>query len=243
MVCFDLETTGLDKQKDQIIQFAGIKFDPQTFKIIDSLNLIIQPVVPYQISLQAWAKHGVTPDKLRDKPHLKDVAQQIIDFIGDDDILTYNGNSFDIDLLERELNKYGFSIDWMSRKMYDSCLEERRRNSNTLGDTYKRYKGKSMEDAGLTAHDAFSDVKATITIFAGQNKVAHVEPEKVYGLDNAIKDMDFVNLTNVPCFAFGKYKGVPLEWIKKNDPGYLTWAVSDAAHFDKYTKAFIKKFI
>ena len=59
IVIFDIETTGLDKTKDQIIQFASIKVNPQNHQIIDSKNIWIQPVGNYQMSLGAYFKHGV----------------------------------------------------------------------------------------------------------------------------------------------------------------------------------------
>ena len=34
LTIFDIETTGLDKNKDQIIQFAGLKIDTENNKII-----------------------------------------------------------------------------------------------------------------------------------------------------------------------------------------------------------------
>ena len=95
LLIYDIETTGLDKIKDQIIQFAAIKVDTQKHKILDSKNIFIQPVGNYSISIQAFFKHGITPDFLKDKPHFKDVAQEIFDFFNGCDILTYNGCSFD----------------------------------------------------------------------------------------------------------------------------------------------------
>ena len=50
LVSYDIETTGLDKTKDQIIQFAAIKIDTQKHKIVDSKNIFIQPVGNYSIS-------------------------------------------------------------------------------------------------------------------------------------------------------------------------------------------------
>ena len=38
LVIYDLETTGLDKSKDQIIQIALVKYDWNIKKIIDSKN-------------------------------------------------------------------------------------------------------------------------------------------------------------------------------------------------------------
>jgi len=45
IVCFDLETTGLDKYNDKIIEIAMIKFDEQTFEIIDSYSSFVDPEI------------------------------------------------------------------------------------------------------------------------------------------------------------------------------------------------------
>ena len=58
---FDLESTGVDKTKDQIIQIAALKIDTDTNKIIDELNQYIQPTGSYTISLAAYFKHNITP--------------------------------------------------------------------------------------------------------------------------------------------------------------------------------------
>ena len=242
LVIFDLETTGLDKTKDQIIQFSGIKINTDTNKIIDSLNLYIQPLGEYSISIGAFNKHHIHPNFLKDKPYLKDIAQQIIDFIGNYDILTYNGLSFDIPFLKNELHKYGYDINFMNRKCYDAFLEEKRRNGISLENTYKRYKGKSMEDAGLSAHDATSDIKATYSIFIAQQRIKSYDAEKMYGEDNFIEDMEFNNEIK-PCFCVGKYKGASLEYIAKYDQGYLKWCISDKSKLMESTKNYIKNYI
>ena len=51
LVIFDLETTGLDRTKDQIIQFAAIKIDTKTNQIVDQKNIYIQPEGNYQITI------------------------------------------------------------------------------------------------------------------------------------------------------------------------------------------------
>ena len=242
LVVLDLETTGLDRNKDQIIQFAGIKIDTETNKIEDSLNLYIQPIGDWHIDIAAYFKHRITPEFLADKPTLPEVAPQIIDFIGDNDILTYNGNGFDIPFLKAELNKYGYDIDFMKHKCYDAFLEEKRRHGITLENTYKKYKGKTMEEAGLTAHDAFSDIKATYAVFYAQQSEQKYDAEKMFGEDGVIKEMDF-NGDIKPCMTFGKYRGVSLEYIAKYDQGYLKWAVSDKCNFINSTKEYIKQYI
>ena len=244
LIIFDLETTGLDRTKDQIIQFAALKIDTTTNKIIEEYNQIIQPVAPYTIGYAAYFKHKLTPEILKDYPFFKDVAPKILEFFGDSSnaILTYNGNGFDIPFLKNELNKYGFNIDFTKRKIYDAFLEEKRRNGITLENTYKRYKGKTMEEAGLVAHDASSDIKATYAVFYAQQKNAPYEPEHMYGEDNTIVDMDFQG-TIQPCFNIGKYRQLSIDFVKSIDNGYLQWCVSDKSNFSKSTKEFIKQYI
>ncbi len=241
MVVFDIETTGLDRTKDQIIQIAAIKLDSK-HNIIDTLNLYIQPYGAYTISAGAMNKHHISHEFLKDKPYLKDVAPQILEFFENEPVLTYNGNSFDIPFLKYELNKYGYDINFITKECYDAFLEEKRRNGISLENTYLRYKGKTMEESGLTAHDAFSDVKATYSIFVAQQKNKPYGPEKMYGEDNVITDVEF-NGEVVPCMNIGKYKNIPLKLIAENDQNYLKWCISDKCNFMKTSKDYIKQYI
>ena len=242
IVIFDIETTGLDKSKDSIIQFAAIKYDLENNKLIDDLNLYIQPEGSFEISVAAYFKHHISAKFLLDKPFFKDVADQIINFIGDCDIITFNGNGFDIPFLKNELNRVGKDIDFLNRKCWDAFLEEKRRNGNNLESTYKRYKGKTPEEAGLTMHDALSDVKCTLSVWIAQNRIQKYDPEKMFGEDNFIS-MNIFDGKEQPCFNNGKYKNVSLELVKKFDKHYLEWCISDKSNFQDSTKRYIREFL
>lgn len=240
LIVYDLETTGLDKSKDQIIQFAAIKVDAENHKLIESKNIFIQPVGNYSITIQAFFKHGITPDFLKDKPYFKDVAQEIFDFFTGCDILTYNGCSFDNSFLMAEFERVGIVWDPTNYVNYDAFLTEKRRNGNTLDETFKRYCGKTMFEAGLSAHDALSDVKATYAIFRHQNEIEQVEPEKLLVADNTIALMEFKENLE-PCFTIGKYKNIPVKYVNTIDPNYIQWAISSKSGFSTSTKNFIQK--
>jgi DNA polymerase-3 subunit epsilon len=242
IVAFDIETTGLDKNKDQIIQISLAKFNRETYEIVDTFDSYVQPVGYYTINEAAYSKHGISAEFLIGKPHLSDIAEQIIDFIGDADILGYNSMRFDIPFLKTELNKYGYDIDFTVRKCYDSFKEETRRNGNTLEQTFIRYVGHSMVDEGLEAHNSLSDIKATITIFKHQNNVSEVKAEFVAGEDGVFEEKEWNGIMK-PCFTIGKYRQMPIDYVALKDQNYLKWCVSDKCTFTSSTKKFIKKYI
>ena len=229
-------------RKSAPFKFAAIKYDRETGNMLDSMNLYIQPEGGYTITIQAYMKHKISPEFLKDKPYFFEVADDIIEFIKDCDILTYNGNTFDIAFLISEMKRVNRDIDFMKFDCYDAFLEEKRRNGINLENTYLRYKGKTMEEAGLTAHDAFSDIKATYAIFVAQQRKQKYGPEKMYGEDNAVADYDFGGKM-VPCMNIGKYRNVPLEYIAEHDQSYLQWCISDKCNFMPASKNFIKKYI
>lgn len=239
-VVYDLETTGVDKEKDYIIQFAAVKVD-ENLNIIDEKNLYIQPEGSYTISIQAYMKHHISPQFLADKPYFFQVADEILEFMGGCSILTYNGCNFDIPFLEIELKRCGKSFDFLHTECYDAFLEEKRRNGISLENTFKRYEGKTMVEAGLNAHDALSDVKATLAVFKAQQKVKPYGPEKMYGEDNFIVQSEF-NGVPQPVFNVGKYRELPISYIASIDPGYLSWCVNKG-NFMESTKEFIKQYI
>ena len=130
----------------------------------------------------------------------------------------------------------------MNIPCYDAFLEEKRRNGISLDNTYKRYKGKTMEEAGLNKHNAMSDIKATYSIFIAQQKNQKYGPEELFGEDNVIT-LQEVDGELLPCLNIGQYKGAPLKLIAEQNQNYLKWCISDKCNFMDSTKQFIKRYI
>lgn len=242
IVAFDLETTGLDKKKDSIIQIAAIKFDPETKKIIERKMHYIQPEGAYTIGMAAYFKHGIDAKFLADKPHFREVAQEYLDYIKGCDILSFNGISFDVPFLKNEFERVGIHWNVMEHKLYDSFLVEKSRNGNRLEQTYERYYGKTMEESGMKAHDAFSDVMATIGVFYAQNKVAPVEPENIITEDNFVKMAEFQG-EQKPVFSIGKYRDISVDFVATIDQGYLLWATGPKSDLCESTKNYLRRWI
>lgn len=242
LVVPDVETTDVHKETGYIIQFAAIKVDRLTGNIIDSINLYIKPVGNYTITIQAYLKHHIKPSDLEDKPTFAEVADKIRDFFEGCDILTYNGNSFDLPFIKQEFKRIGQDINFMQFNCYDAFLEEKRRNSNSLGSTFERYVGHTMEEDGLQPHDALSDVKATYKVFEAQQKIKEYGPEHRLTEDNVLV-MAVFNGVEQPVFNIGKYKELPISYVSSVDQNYLRWCCSDSATFVQSTKDYISKYI
>lgn len=225
LVILDLETTGTDRLRaDWIVQFSAIKVDREQNKILDTINEYIRPADSYVMTIGAYLTHHIHPDFLKDKPTFKDLAQKIYDFMAGCDILTYNGCSYDLPFLQHEFRRCGIEWNPTDFNCYDSYLIEMRRTSNRLEHVFKRYCGRTMEEAGLQAHDSFADVKATYAVFRHQCETEDIKPEKMITDDGYLTLGDYEGNETI-MVNFGKYKGIPLDIAALVDPKYLQWAL------------------
>jgi len=89
---FDLETTGTQLTKDRIVQIAIVRVNIDGTE--QHFNRLVNPemIIPDEIV----AIHGISNDRVQNEPTIKDLAQEIADFIGDADLAGYNSNKFDI---------------------------------------------------------------------------------------------------------------------------------------------------
>ena len=104
-IVLDTETTGLDvSQGHKIIEIGALEI----MNLVPSgktLHLYINP--ERDIDPDAIKIHGITNEFVSDKPLFKNVAQEFLDFIGDDNLVIHNA-SFDMGFLNFELNHAGF---------------------------------------------------------------------------------------------------------------------------------------
>lgn len=98
-IVLDLETTGLDFNYDEIIEFAAIRI--RNGKVSDTFETLIKP--NQVISEFITNLTGISNEMVSDAPCLSDVLPQIYDFIGNDIIIGHNVN-FDINFLYDDFN-------------------------------------------------------------------------------------------------------------------------------------------
>ena len=241
IVAIDIETNSIDKNTCEILQISCAHSSPKSHGECEKLNLYIKPEGKYEIAKGAFEKHGLTKEFIDENGKLlKDVANDILDFIGDRDILVYNGLNFDLPILCRHFKSIGIDFQKHINKVYDSYLLECELNSHRLEDVYRKYYGNDMENA----HNAISDCLATMNVFSKQ--LEEIEDFDSYADEHKIKrDSRFldgvVTLTEDETLVFvvGKYKDRDVFDIYTEDPQYIKWMWNKEGLLFESTKNYI----
>ena len=238
---FDLETTGIQLTKDRIVQLAAVKLFPDGHR--ESKNYIINPEmhIPEEIA----AIHGITNEMVKTAPKLAEVAEEIIEFIGESDLAGYNSNKFDIPFMVEEFYRVGHPFPMDGRNFVDVQNIFHKMEQRTLAAAYQFYCGKPMENA----HDALYDTQVTLDVFLAQLERYESLSDDVKSLaefskNSAHGSVDFAgrlarNEKQEIIYNFGKHKGKTIQQVNQSEPGYYGWMLE--ADFPLYTKQILRK--
>jgi len=238
IIFFDVESTGVDVNKDRILELAALKFFPDgTSK---ELYLLLNPTVP--ISEEATSKHGYSNEDLKDKPNFSDSVEEILEFFDESDLGGHNSNHFDIQMLASEIKRCGYTYDTSEIKMVDTRKIYLKNNPKELSHLYTEYTGKILENA----HSAHADIVATVEIFNKQVEKYDIKDLKEADLigktdkkGNRYLDLDgkFIKDTEGKyLFNFGKHNG---EEVSIENVGFIGWMLSK--DFSEDTKRVAEK--
>lgn len=231
ITAFDVETTGLSQTEDYVIQLSAIKFKKDTFEQVKTFDHYIRPVREYEIKPGAFEAHGLTKEFIDENGvSLLSVADEFIEMFDDADVLTYNGNRFDINMIYKDLLMIGKDFPMEGKIFYDSYGIETRLNPRKLSNVYFNYTGMCLEDA----HNSLADVDATIEVFKRQLEVLKEDNEtgesvedwtenQLYSPEGSIRNTSSGTDPERIVFNMGKYKDQEFMAVCKNDPGYIQW--------------------
>ena len=241
IVFFDLETTGVQVAKDRIVEISILKVFPNGNK--ESKTWLINPTIP--IPTETTAIHGISDDKVANEPTFNELAHEISELIHNCDLGGYNSNKFDIPLLAEEFLRSGVDFDMTNRKAIDVQNIFHKMEQRTLVAAYKFYCDKDLTNA----HSAEADTTATYEVLLAQlDKYDEIENDVNFLAEFSQRGGKFADMAGFirynedgkEVLSFGKYRGVTLEQIWDDNPGYFSWI--NQAYFPLYTKNVMRNF-
>jgi DNA polymerase III epsilon subunit-like protein len=251
IVCFDTETTGLDVQKEHIIQLSLVKFDTETWEQTDARDWYILPEGPFTIPAEAEAVHHISKSFLLENGvSLRSVYDELIAFTNGCDMLSYNGNGYDAPILYYNLKRIGKTFDF-NRTWYDALLLERIHTAgmtdpetgekvhNNLTSAYTRYYGHPFEGA----HNSLDDVLATIAVFKAQVAAHGWEWAQRDEFGFISFDRWLVKKGNYYYLSQGAHRGESVESMVGIDRSYLEWIVDKCKWTDDQTRDIIGPYL
>lgn len=251
IVCFDTETTGLDVQKEHIIQLSLVKFDTESWRVEGQRDWYLLPEEEFTIPAEAEAVHHISKAFLQEHGvRLRDVYGELCAFTEGCDILSYNGNGFDAPMLYYNLKRLGLRYQFEGRTWYDALLLERIHTAgmvdengekvhNNLTAAYTRYYGHPFEGA----HNSLDDVLATIEVFKAQVHEhgwdwAQRDEFSFISYDRwLVKKGDYYYLNQ------GAHKGESIESMLRIDKSYLEWLIDKCKWTDEQTREIVLPYL
>jgi exodeoxyribonuclease X len=209
LIFLDTETTGTGPE-DRLCQIAFRMGDEEE-------EYLFRPPVPIQV--EAMAVSHITNKMVADKePFLgSEVHKKLKDVFSQDVILVAHNARFDIEMLKKEGLEVSRFIDTL--KVAHHLDEECAIAKYSL--QYLRY-FLELEVEDVTPHNALGDVRVLEKLFKHLFEKMIVDSKKE---SQVIEEM--LRVSSLPLlmkkFPFGKYVGLDVADVAKNDPGYLRW--------------------
>ena len=261
ILLFDCESTGLDVEKDRILEFGFQAHHPDGQ--VDEWRSFIKPGVP--IPQESIKMHGITPEALegcrrcgrraeehytegistecvgfQPIPFFKELAPKLARGFTDCDLAGKN-LSYDVPLFAAEFARADVVWTWRGARLIDLDRIERLAEPRDLATMYERKTGKKLEGA----HGALADARATGELILWDferyplerdlDKLHALQFPGLLDLQGRLKMRD-----GVATVCFGKHNNLPLEKAVAADRRYWTWVCGPESGFGGDVKAIVK---
>lgn len=161
-IVLDTETTGLDPLRgDRLVEIGCVEI-VNRFVTGNVFHRYINPERP--MSPEAFAVHGLSDSFLADKPVFRQVADEFLEFIGQDALVIHNA-SFDMGFLNAELKRLKKG-PLASDRVIDTLAIARRKHpgqQNSLDALCARY---GIDNSRRTRHGALLDAEILAEVYA-----------------------------------------------------------------------------
>lgn len=220
-IVLDTETTGLDKEKDRVVEIGIISFR-------DGSSLMEQRLNPgMSIPSEVTAIHGIGDDDVADCPGFEVIAPRLKLMIEEADAVIGYHIFYDFDMLSAEFARLGIEVRWpplvCAKRVWDVYEPREERH---LRNAFQRF----VDRKGFeNAHSALADVHATRDVLISQIDTFGLQEVPWDQLDPERRfwwgPSPHVLLTHVGELKmnFGKHKGREVYTV---DSGFWRWLSS-----------------
>ena len=156
-VVFDIETTGLSKEKEMITEIGAVKVADG--KIIDRFSTFVNPQRP--ISAEITKLTGITDDMVKDAPTIENVLPEFLKFCEDTVLVAHNA-SFDTGFIRIAAERAGLG------ELHHTIVDTLELARALLPELNKHKLDIVCEHLGVTLnghHRAVNDAEATAEVF------------------------------------------------------------------------------
>lgn len=206
-VCIDCETTGLDPEKDRVIEVAVMCFDATTE--YGQMEFLINPEC--DIPESSIAIHHITAEMVQGKPVIAEILPQVLELIGKH-IIIGHGIEFDIKLLALAAERYNIPCTILQNRSLDTLRMARLYGQSPINSLEHLRKHFNIPLEG--AHRAMSDVIVNKEVFRRLAKHYKTTEQLFDALSRPIL------MSTMP---LGKHKGRSLKEIPLQ---YLQWIIN-----------------
>jgi DNA polymerase-3 subunit alpha (Gram-positive type) len=184
-VVFDIETTGLSKDKNHITEIGAVKVSDGA--IVDKWSTFVNPGEPIPPNIVALT--SITDDMVKDAPRIDEILGDFFEFCKGCVLVAHNA-SFDIGFIRKAAEDMGlgFGFTYLDTLQLARCMYPTLHNHKL--DTLTKHLNIILENH----HRAVDDAKATAEIFVkmceqleNENKTELDELDEIYDVAQASK--------------------------------------------------------
>ncbi|MEG0037489.1 MAG: DUF3820 family protein [Victivallaceae bacterium] len=204
-VCLDCEMTGLDLERDRVIEIAVVRF---TFsECIDSFESLVNP--EKNVSVESMKIHHISDDMLKGQPKIAAILPTLLRFLGENPLIVGHNVGYDLDLLAKEAKRVG--QEFVSKYSVVDTLRLAKDYGDSPNNSLEALAMHFNIDRG-SLHRAMRDVEINIEVFKHLCRRFRTLDQVLGILSKPIK-MKYMPL--------GKHKGCVFSEIPMP---YLLWA-------------------
>ena len=221
----DLETTGLNRSRDRIVELALLILYPDG-RTIDRVRRF-NPGIP--IPPEATAVHGISDHDVAGEAPFKSRARSLAAVLEECDLAGFNIRGFDLPILLEEFRRSGVPFDIRGRGLIDAQMIFHRQEPRDLAAAARFY----LDDDHADAHSARGDVLITARVLAAQlSRYAdlpagmdglHAYCDQIRPFETAFDKWFSGSGPENYVFRRGKHQGKRLAEVAARSPDYLDW--------------------